>query len=47
MSGFLFLLIALATKFHLHDTPNRESRANGLLWSLCCWSTIQPVQALP
>ena len=31
----------------LHDPPNREPRANGLLWSLCCSDlAIQPVQAL-
>jgi hypothetical protein len=30
-----------------HDPPNREPRANGLLWSLCCYDrVIQPVQAL-
>jgi hypothetical protein len=30
----------------LHDPPNREPRANGLLWSLCCSDlAIQPVQA--
>ena len=46
-SGFLFLLSALAMKFFLHDPPNREPRANGLLWSLCCSDlAIQPVQAL-
>ncbi|CAI8977835.1 hypothetical protein EMIT0P294_60026 [Pseudomonas sp. IT-P294] len=47
VSGFLFLLSALAMKFFLHDPPNREPRANGLLWSLCCSDlAIQPVQAL-
>ncbi|WP_238540730.1 hypothetical protein, partial [Pseudomonas sp. GM48] len=31
----------------LHDPPNREPRANGLLWSLNCSDlSIQPVQAL-
>ena len=46
-SGFLFLLSALAMKIFLHDPPNREPRANGLLWSLCCSDlAIQPVQAL-
>lgn len=46
VSGFLFLLSARATRFSLRDPPNREPRANGLLWSLCCSDqSIQPVQA--
>ena len=45
--GFLFLLSALVMEIFLHDPPNREPRANGLLWSLCCSDlSIQPVQAL-
>ena len=46
--GLLVFVECPFTRLSSVKPPNRESRANGLLWSLCCNDhSIQPVQALP
>ena len=46
--GLLVFVECPFTRLSSVKPPNRESRANGLLWSLCCDDhPIQPVQALP
>ncbi|MGJ7517579.1 hypothetical protein ACSFE6_25015 [Pseudomonas baetica] len=45
--GLLVFVERPCHEVFLHDPPNREPRANGLLWSLNCSDlSIQPVQAL-
>jgi hypothetical protein len=44
--GLLVFVECPRHEVSLRDPPNREPRANGLLWSLCCSDqSIQPVQA--